>query len=450
MPYDSKLWVDKRLGSHVVLSELSTCAPLNFAPAFFSTTFPGMLPTLSPMLGAPVDQPQQHQQAQQQQDRATSIATTSGEIFSYDPPSVLRASVNNNDSSYQPQNSSLLFPSSTSLSSNSAVKPLPPTSKGLLWAMESGQSQTVIAMHMKGTTEAAAPLRHYKKIKLSCLHHAGAASAATTAALSSATVAISRACTAATTRGITMPAGVFYEGNGMGGRKGKERNGEAQWKEVTRTCGPFHHQASALPHKRRAPRMDLSKLTADEQERWKKARARQYSASARHRQMAREQDLRNQVEISSIFQVLVEAAPDAVLLLSRDARACILFANDQSGHLLRLDSSGEKGKALVGRSLWEWMDAQDKAAVVAAIGVCIFCKDATKRVQCTLYSPRSPFALQPGGAMPQQGHQEPQHYQQQWQQQQEAIRADLTFRSSERGLVVFIRPDKTGVGKGRK
>jgi hypothetical protein len=101
-----------------------------------------------------------------------------------------------------------------------------------------------------------------------------------------------------------------------------------------------------------------------------------------------------------------------------------------------------KGQSLVGRSLWEWMDAQDKAAAVAAMGVCLFCKDATRRVRCTFYSPRSPFALQPGGATQQQENQEPQYYQQLWQQQQEAIRADLTFRSSERGLVVFMRASK--------
>ena len=65
-------------------------------------------------------------------------------------------------------------------------------------------------------------------------------------------------------------------------------------------------------------------------------------------------------------------APDAILLLSPDERARILFANDQCGHLLQLDSSKPKGQALVERSLWEWMNAQDKAAVVAAIGVCVF------------------------------------------------------------------------------
>jgi len=55
MPYDPKVWVDKHLGSHVVLSELSTCAPPDFAPAFSSSTFPDMLRALSPMLAAPVD-----------------------------------------------------------------------------------------------------------------------------------------------------------------------------------------------------------------------------------------------------------------------------------------------------------------------------------------------------------------------------------------------------------
>jgi len=300
---------------------------------------------------------------------------------------------------------------------------------------------------MKGTTEAAASPRHYKKIKVSCLHHAGAASVATTATLPSATITISRACTADTTRGLALPANALAKSDGVRGRKGEEKNGEAQWKEGTRTYGSYHHQANTLSNKRRAPIMDLSKMTADEQERWKKARARLYSAAARQRLSDREQDLRNQVEISSVFMVLVEAAPDAILLLSPDKQARILFANDQCGHLLRLGSAKANGQTLVGRSLWEWMDAQDKAAVIAAVRVCIFCKDATRRLHCALYSPRPPSALQPRGAMQQHGNQEPQHYQQQWQQQQEAIRADLTIRSSERGLVVFMRPKKTG-GKG--
>jgi hypothetical protein len=174
-----------------------------------------------------------------------------------------------------------------------------------------------------------------------------------------------------------MPVGALAKSGGVRGHKGEERNGEEQWKEGTRTHETLRLQANSSSIKRRAPRTDLSKLTAEEQERWKKAQARQYSASARQRQVARVQGLRDKVQALGIFEVLVEAAPDAVLLLSPDGWARILFANDQSSHLLRPAPSGANGEALVGRSLWEWMDAQDKAAFVAAIGICIFCKDAT-------------------------------------------------------------------------
>ena len=93
-----------------------------------------------------------------------------------------------------------------------------------------------------------------------------------------------------------MPAGVFHKGDGMGGH----RNGKAVWKEGSRTYDSLRLKANPSSMKRRAPRVDLSKLTADEQERWKKARDRRYSASARQRQMDREQDLRDQVKILSI------------------------------------------------------------------------------------------------------------------------------------------------------
>jgi hypothetical protein len=51
-----------------------------------------MLHVLYPTLSL-VGKSQQHQPAQQQQNCAASFATTSGEIFSYHPPSVLRASI---------------------------------------------------------------------------------------------------------------------------------------------------------------------------------------------------------------------------------------------------------------------------------------------------------------------------------------------------------------------
>jgi len=248
MPYDSK--ADKHLGSHVVFSELSTGAPPIVARAFSSSTSPEMLRALSPMLAASGDRPQQHQQAQQQHDRATSAATRPGQIFTYYPPSMFRASIKNNHSSYHfddlppLQKSSLPFPSSASLISNSAAQPISAT-EGLLRATEIGQSQTVFATHMKGTTEAATLLQHYKKNKISFAHHDGAASAATTATLPSATATKSRACTAATSRGLAMPAGALATSDvrGVSGRKGKERNGEAVWKEGARTYESLHHQA---------------------------------------------------------------------------------------------------------------------------------------------------------------------------------------------------------------
>lgn len=243
-----------------------------------------------------------------------------------------------------------------------------------------------------------------------------------------------------------MPTDALSKSGGMGGYTGEERNGEEQWKERTMTYETLRLQANSSSIKRRAPRTDLSKLTAEEQERWKKAQARQYSrqysASARERQVVREQDLRDKVQTLSIFQVLVEAAPDAVLLLSPDGRACILFVNDQGSQLLWPASSGVKEEALVGRSLLEWMDAQGKAAFVAAIGICIFCKDVTRRVQCILHSPCSPLVLQRGGQMQYYEREELEHHQEQQQQKQEAVRADLTLRSTERGLVVYIRPRK--------
>jgi len=173
--------------------------------------------------------------------------------------------------------------------------------------------------------------------------------------------------------------------------------------------------------KRRAPRTDLSKLTAEEQTNWKKARARQYSALARQRQVEKEVELKEKVETLSMFQVLVKAAPDAVLLLSPDVRARILFVNDRCGQLLKLPLWRGEEQTLVGRCLWEWMNGRDKEAVVAAIGKCVLSKDMTRLVQVTLCPPPLPPSVSV--------------------QQQEPMRVDLTLRSSERGLVLFLRPE---------
>jgi hypothetical protein len=145
----------------------------------------------------------------------------------------------------------------------------------------------------------------------------------------------------------------------------------------------------------------------------------------------KEVELKEKVEVLSMFQVLVKAAPDAVLLLSPDVRARILFVNDRCGQLLRLPLWGGEEQPLVGRCLWEWMNERDKAAVVAAIGKCILSKDMTMLVQVTIRPPSLPPSV--GAAVQQQ----------QQQQQQPAMVVDLTLRSSERGLVLFLRPEGT-------
>jgi hypothetical protein len=126
------------------------------------------------------------------------------------------------------------------------------------------------------------------------------------------------------------------------------------------TYETFRPQANSLPNNRRTPRTELSKLPAEEQERWKKAQARQFSASARQRQMVREQDLRDKVQTLSIFQVLVEAAPDAVLLLSLDGRVCILFVNDQGSRLLLRPASSGGEERSPGRAKPAGMDGRSR------------------------------------------------------------------------------------------
>ena len=209
-----------------------------------------------------------------------------------------------------------------------------------------------------------------------------------------------------------------------GNDSGRSSHGEAKSNEEQEEDN--HRRSNYLNRKRRAPRADLSKLTAEEQTRWKRAKARQYSASARRRQAEKEEDLRDTVEGLSIFRVLIKAAPDGVLLLSPGMRARILFVNDRCSKLLRLPLWGGGEQPLVGRCLWEWMDAADKATVVAAIGKSTSCSDDTQhQVRCTLRCPCSAT----------------QQRQQQQQQGGMPVKVMLTFRLSERGLVLFIRPE---------
>jgi hypothetical protein len=219
-------------------------------------------------------------------------------------------------------------------------------------------------------------------------------------------------------------------GHGEGRREEEQEDqvNEEEWR-ADDLHKPKHRHSNYLTRKRRAPRTDLSKLTAEEQTSLKRAKARRYSDSARRRQAEKEEELRDMVEALSIFQVLIKAAPDGVLLLSSSVGVRILFTNDRCSKLLRLPLRGGGEQPLVGRCLWEWMDVMDKATVVAAMATGTSCSDGTQHhVRCTLRSPLSAAQHQ-------------QHQHQQKQQQGMLVKVIVTFRLSERGLVLFIRPE---------
>jgi len=117
------------------------------------------------------------------------------------------------------------------------------------------------------------------------------------------------------------------------------------------------------------------------------------------------------------------------LLLSSGVQARIWFADDRCSKLLRLPLWGGEKQSLVGWCLWEWMDAADKATVVAAIATGTSCSDTQHLVRCTLRSPSSV------------AQQKQQQQQQQRDQQQRPMKVELTFSSSNRGLILFLRPE---------
>jgi len=122
------------------------------------------------------------------------------------------------------------------------------------------------------------------------------------------------------------------------------------------------------------------------------------------------------------------------LLLSYGVQARILFANDRCSKLLRLPLWGREKQSLVGRCLWEWMDAADKATVVAAIATGTSCSDTQHLVRCTLRSPSSV-------AQQKQQQQQQQREQHKLDQQQRPMKVELTLSSINRGLIIFLRPE---------
>ena len=86
--------------------------------------------------------------------------------------------------------------------------------------------------------------------------------------------------------------------------------------------------------KHRAPREDLSGLTAEEKVERRKARARVYSNHARKRDEARKQALVEDVDMMQLFRHVVEDAPHMIAVVSPDLDCTFRYANEAFARIL--------------------------------------------------------------------------------------------------------------------
>ena len=136
--------------------------------------------------------------------------------------------------------------------------------------------------------------------------------------------------------------------------------------------------------KRRAPREDLSTLTAEEKVERRKARARVYSHHARKRDEAKMQALAEDVDMMQVFRRIVEDAPDMMAVVSPDLESALLYANEAFGRVL-----GFLPHRLLGRSLWALVHPEDHPALKEAMTAVILApgrKAVSAPLSCRLAS----------------------------------------------------------------
>ena len=117
--------------------------------------------------------------------------------------------------------------------------------------------------------------------------------------------------------------------------------------------------------KRRAPREDLSMLTAEEKVERRKARARVYSHHARKRDEAKMQALAEDVDMMQVFRFIVEDAPGMMAVVSPDLDCSFLYANEAFGRVL-----GFPPRHLLGRPLWLLVHPEDQSRTQAGHDRC--------------------------------------------------------------------------------
>ena len=138
---------------------------------------------------------------------------------------------------------------------------------------------------------------------------------------------------------------------------------EGAWVGMLPGLRPEHMQTYEKDEKRRrAPREDLSALTAKEKVERRKARARVYSQHARKRDEAQKQVLAEDVGMLQIFRYIVDDAPYMVAVVSPDLDFNLLYANDAFERVL-----GFLAQRLFGRPLWALVHPEDHPALKEAM-----------------------------------------------------------------------------------
>lgn len=146
-------------------------------------------------------------------------------------------------------------------------------------------------------------------------------------------------------------------------------------------------------------------------------------------------ELKLRVESLSVYRLLVDEAPDVILVISPDVDARVLFANEASARLLQAQPA-----SLAERSLWELLHPGDKPAVLKVLSDAILAKGTLGKVDCLIRAPPPPQPLQPPLQPPQGQPQKQEQGQGQEQEQDGYLRVGVSMRYAPQGILAFVRP----------
>jgi len=152
----------------------------------------------------------------------------------------------------------------------------------------------------------------------------------------------------------------------------------------------------------RAPRNDLSTLTAEEKVERRKARAREYSRVARLRSEELAVELTRDVEAMRAFEAMVEESPALRLVLAPDLNALVMYANRTAVRLLSSISNSTSGinskisstsgsigsSSMLGRSFYSLIHPDDALVISPFLQRLILSRDSSRGppLRCRLWS----------------------------------------------------------------